>query len=145
MTTPHAAAKRLGRVMKIHIMNGISGITNAQIRSLERRGILSESERRPGFLELSPLGKCVRTMLRGYHVEAMGDVERIAYFRYYREFAYEWDECDRHSGHGSVFTWEWTAEDDDHESAITDSCPYTIAGCPLCNAEYDDDYGDGEL
>jgi hypothetical protein len=146
MNSPKQAAMRLGVAQKAHIKHGIGGATNAVLDALERRGIVQEIPRKPGYLELSPLGECVRTLLFGYDPESMSDDERIEFACLHGdpgEGPAEWEECDKHPGHGQVIRWRWQEpEEDSHTArieAIESGDGEIIASCPLCHP---DDEGD---
>jgi hypothetical protein len=145
-TTPREAAKGLGVAQKAHIKHGIGGASNAVLDALERRGIVQEMPRKPGYLELSPLGECVRTLLFGYDPECMTDDERIEFAGLHGdpgEGPAEWEECDKHPGHGQVFRWNWQEPEEDNHAArvIAIQCgePESIASCPLCYPDADAD------
>jgi hypothetical protein len=144
MTAPKQAAKGLTKTMRFAIEYGIAGSSMRTLDALERRGIIQESERRPGHLELSPVGLCVRTIVMGHDPECLSDADRIA-LRQMSGSGFvgpaEWEECDLHPGHGSVYRWAWDglADGETHEDAITGSEPCCLASCPLCEPGDEDE------
>lgn len=126
MTTPRQTAKGLGIAQKSHIKHGIAGASRALLDALERRGIVHESERKPGYLVLTPVGECVRVMLFGYDPESMTDDERVEFSNLYGQAGKgpaEWENCDKHPEHGQVFRWTWdTSPEDDGDADAMQSC-----------------------
>lgn len=149
MTTPKEAAKGLGVAQRAHIKHGVGGASNQVLDALERRGIVQESESKPGYWELSPVGLCVQTLCFGYDPESLTDDERIEFAGLHGtrgEGPAEWEECDRHPGHGQVMRWTWQEpEEDSHAArieAIESGDGEIVASCPLCAAEDEARYQD---
>lgn len=65
-TSPQAIAKTLSPTMKAHVQYGIAGAPQSTLDALERRGLVQDAAGSGyvGFVELSPLGECVRVVLR---------------------------------------------------------------------------------
>lgn len=142
--TPSKAARGLSKTMKAHIKHGIGGATNRTLDALEARGLVRESSRRPGYLELSARGLCVKTLLLGHDPESLGDSERVE-LRQLGDDAVrgpaEFEPCGKHPGNGSIYRWVWRIPKDgeDHLDAISCSEPCVLESCPECEAEQEMD------
>jgi hypothetical protein len=86
-------------------------------------------------------------MLLVGHKPELSDAERIDHRQLVGDSCRgpaEWDPCNRHEGHGSVYRWVWEdPEDGDHVTAIEcASEPVIVATCPMCAAEDEAQYQD---